>query len=237
MMDYTISLDSYEGSIDTLHSLVRNHEIDLLEIPLAQILEEYSRWIKGVHVIDLDAVGDFLAIAAHLLLMKVRMLLPRRVSESLEDVSEDTGVTTDLQLQLLEQYKTFTQLAEQLAMKETSALRYYLRSSPFSELEDEEEEIPFYQLLRALKDVLKKAEEAPSYEVPLDEITLESKLDEIFELLKLGRKILFTELFTHQTRSIEMIITFIAVLELVRMRKAIVKQEKVFGEIWIYQRK
>lgn len=234
-MDYKISLDIYEGSIDTLHSLVKSNEIDILEVPLARMLEEFCQWIKTLNIVDLDRVGDFLALAAHLLLMKVRMLLPRREFIA-EEFDEETLLNRDFRSQLIEEYRKFREIAQELAIREESASRYYSRSSPFPEFEDEEEGVSFFELLKALNKIVERVKASAPYEVSLEEVSLESRVEEILKLLNSRGKILFEELFSNQTSRVEIIITFIAVLELVKLRKALVRQEEVFGDIWVYER-
>lgn len=235
-MDYKISLAFYEGPLDSLHSLIKNDEIDIMDVPLARILQEYFQWVKTT-LIELDTVGDFLALAAHLLLMKVRLLLPVRMGEGHEESDEEALQSGHLPFGMIQQYRKFRDLAEELAVRERHVLQHYSRPSSMLEFEDQNgEEVPFFELLRVLRNVIEKAEAPSSYEVPLEEVKLESKVEEILEVLASKGKVLFEELFTNQTHRIEVIVTFMAILELVKMRKALVKQKKIFDRIWVYER-
>lgn len=235
-MDYKISLDSYEGSIESLHSLIKRDEIDIMDVPLARILEGYFQWIK-VNLVDLDTAGEFLALAAHLLLIKVRMLLPVRESEVQEEFEEDVLLERNFQSRMIQQYRKFKELTQEMAVREKHVLQHHSRPLSLMEFEDETEEgVSFLELLRALKNVMEKVKAHSSYEVSLDEIDLQTKLDEILHVLTSKRKILFEELFAHQTRRIEIIVTFMAILELVRMKRVLVRQTKIFGDIWVYER-
>ncbi len=234
-MDYRISIDSYEGPIDSLHSLIRDKEIDIVDVSLAQILEEYLEWVKTLTELDLDTIGDFLAIAAHLLLMKVRVLLPVRKLEA-EEALEDDLLSTDFQHEMIQQYRTFRELAEGLAVREKCVLQHYSRPSSYVENDKEDgEEVSFLELLRALKSVIAKA--GPhSYVISMDEANIESRVEEILKILTVKGQIIFQELFSHQTSRIEIIVTFMAILELVRVRKIDVQQKRLFDDIWIHSR-
>jgi|GEM_PF-1045916 len=236
-MDFTISLDFYEGRIDSLHSLIKRNEIEITDVPLAQIVGEYLQWLKTA-LIDLDSVGDFLAIASHLLLIKVRALLPARSAE-IQDESEDEALQSgEVVFRMIQQYRKFRELAEELAAREKGVLQRYPRPSSLLDFQDENgEEVPISELLRAFSKVMEKATTPSGYQVHLDEVDLEAKVAEILQILASKGKVLFEKLFSNQTHRIEIIVTFMAILELVKMRKALVKQKKIFDRIWVYERK
>ena len=238
MTDYQISLAFYKGPIESLHSLVRKSEIDITDIPLAHILEGYFRWVENLSCVDLDTVGDFLVLAAHLLLTKVRVLLPlRRVAEEEEDFPEEVSLESSLASGFVEQYRRFKRFAEELGAREGEILQRYSRPSSVLDFQDEDgEEVPLSELLRALKNVIDKATSPSSYEISLERMNLESKVEEIFGVLVQRGKVLFEELFSRQSSRIEIIITFIAILELVRLQRALVRQPNVFGDIWVHAR-
>jgi segregation and condensation protein A len=237
VIDYQISLGFYEGTIEPLHSLVRKSEIDIIDVPLAQILEGYFKWVENLTPVDLDSVGDFLVIAAHLLLTKVRTLLPLKQTEEEEEFGEDTSLETSLLSGTIQQYKAFRDFAEELGTREGEVLRRYSRPSSFLDFDDDDGgDAPLSELLRALKNVIDKASSPSSYEISPEEMDLESKIEEILAILRSRKKVLFEELFSDQTSRIEIIITFIAILELVRLQKALVKQTKVFDDIWVHAR-
>jgi len=229
---YHIKLDRFEGPLDLLLHLIKKEEIDIYDIPIAHITLQYLSYIEMMQMLDLDVAGEFLVMAATLMRIKARMLLPASPVE--EEEEEDPR--EELVRRLLE-YKRFKEVAESLRGREDD--RRLLFERGFSEIsygdgEVELEETTLFDLLDALRQALARAAEVPVHEIEAEALDVVVKIEEISELLRKKGKVLFSELLEGARTRLDMIGTFISILELMRMGRAGAVQRKVFGEIWIF---
>jgi segregation and condensation protein A len=232
---YQVRLASFEGPLDLLLHLIKRDEIDIFDIPIARLTEEYLAEIRIMELLDLEVAGEFLVMAATLLRIKARMLLPRTEDE--EAVEEDDP-REELVQRLLE-YREFKRGAEDLGQREEWRRALFGRALPPGDKVVEEELVrnaTLYDLVRTYREVLERTPRLDSFEVILDEITLEDKMAEITERLSETERIDFRDLLESQARRIQIIITFIALLELTRLGKISLIQSALFEPIWIERR-
>jgi len=240
---YHIKLEVFEGPFDLLFHLIEKNEVDIYDIPIARITEQYIDYITAMQILDLEIASEFLVMAATLLSIKAKMLLPKPVPEDPEADREEFDPRDELVERLLE-YKKFKALADFLQEKESNMNRVYTRPNEedmFMHLFSEEnplEGIDLQGLIGALREVLDRAAEHElTGEIPRDEVTVRDKMKEIIRRLFFqGRGISFKDLFRPRVTKVEVIITFLALLELIKLGRVRVCQSRAFGEIMIYSR-
>ena len=235
-MGYKLKLEIFEGPLDLLLYLIKKNDIDINDIPISQITEQYMRYISMMKMLDLDVVGDFLVMAATLMQIKSRMLLPADPNELTE---EELDPRDELARRLLE-YKKFKEIAEALKEKETRRQDFFGRNidtEALQQLREESKEIYYeaslFDLISALSEALRKAPEEVIHEIVTEEFTVENKVHDILHLLLKESTIRLQDLFERSRTKIEIIVTFLAVLELIRIKELIAVQKGVFGEIAI----
>jgi len=241
---YQIKLAVFEGPFDLLFHLIEKNEVDIYDIPIAGITEQYLEYLATMQMLDLELASEFLVMAATLLSIKARMLLPKPPVEADEEGEEFTRDPRDELVERLLEYKKFKQLAEFLKERETCQEKVYTRPNEeemFVHLFSEEnplEGISLDNLMEALKEVLERAaEEELAGEITRDEVTIRDKMKEIMHRLFFQPKgIAFRDMFRQRATRVEVVVTFLALLELIKLGKARVHQSKSFGEIMIYSR-
>jgi len=239
-MSYKLRLEIFEGPLDLLLYLIKKNELNIYDIPIAKITHEYLEYLEMLKMFDLDNVGDFLVMAATLMQIKSRMLLPPDPA-TVEQEEEDPR--DELVRRLLE-YKRFKEIAEDLRSKETMRQDLFARvidSERTKELKKEAKEVYFevslFDLISAFTKVLKNVPKEVFYEVIKDEHTVEQKIHDILHLLLEKPRIMLMDLFNRARSKVEIVVSFLAILELIRLREIIVVQSKMFGEIEVMRNK
>jgi len=231
--EYKVRLEQFEGPLDLLLFLIKKEEIDIYDIPISEITEQYLAYITVLEFLNLELAGEFLVMAATLMRIKARMLLPRETAD--EEEIEDPR--RDLVQQLLE-YQRFKQAASDFEAMEFQ--RRMLFTRPQLEREGAEppaeEDYNLFDLMVALKQVLDRAEKRPM-EVAVEEISLEDKMDHLLERVQPGRRVVFADLFEPGADTVEIIVTFLALLELLRLGVLRFRQTRPFGTIHVYRKK
>jgi segregation and condensation protein A len=216
---YRVQLQQFEGPMDLLLFFIKRDEIDIYDIPIAQIADEYLAYVRLLERIDLDGVGDFIYMAALLINIKARMLLP---SQEVDEDGEPIDPRQELVERLLE-YVRFKEAASQLENEAERRAQHFTRgeaSAEREELQDNHEpEVAdsLYDLITVLGDMLRKApdEEEPIHEVEPHEYSIEEQQRYVFERLDTGRPVSFRTLVYERPKAF-IIATFLAVLEMVR---------------------
>lgn len=238
-MDYQVRLELYEGPLDLLLHLIRSRELDIYEIPIAEITDQYLAFLAQADALSLDRAGEFFLMAATLMRLKARQLLPR--SEELGDGEEEEELIStpeDLQARLLE-YEQFKEVAQHLGEAEGRAREVFGRGYNLNflgeeTLEDRIGDVGLYELMKAFFQVMERAKrEPPVHEVEQVEVNLEERIRLIRDRIGAGTRIAFSELFEGMVRRLELIVTFVALLELVRLGSLRLDQPEPMGEIWV----
>jgi segregation and condensation protein A len=230
---YTVRLEMFEGPLDLLLHLIHKNELDITNIPIALITEQYLEYLKLMKVLNLDMAGEYLLMASTLLYIKSKTLLPAS-SEEGEEEGEDPRA--ELVRRLLE-YQKYKEAAAELEKRPMLDRDVFLRSTPM-EIEDagEEErvEVNLFELIEAFRKILERVKTEEFHEVILDRLSVEEKAQEIFSLLQREkRSMAFHLLFPEQASRRVIIITFLAILELVKMKLVRVFQLTPFETIRI----
>ncbi|MBF0386637.1 MAG: segregation/condensation protein A [Candidatus Omnitrophica bacterium] len=232
-MNYKFRLDMFEGPLDLLLYLIRKNEVNIYDIPVTQITEQYLECIELMKMLDLDGIGEFLVMAATLLQIKSRLLLPPDPNEK-EDAQDPR---TEL-VRRLEEYQRIKEAAEELRLRADARSDLFPRrvdAEALNEIKDDSKEVFFeanlFDLITALTAALQKKPEPGSYEVMREEHTVEGKVHSIMHLLIDRPRIFLNELFANASDKMEVIVTFMAVLELCRVKEVVVVQKRLFSEI------
>jgi len=233
MTDYKVKLDIFEGPLDLLLHLIKEEELDIKDIPIARITKQYFEYLEVMKELNLDIAGEFLVMASTLTYIKSRTLLPRPEGAGEED--EGVDPREELIRRLLE-YKKYKEAAGELRERENMMTGSYAREF-LSEWNQEDpdylKEVSIFQLLGAFREVLKNSDKPELYSITLEDISVTERMNEIMETLTKTPKTLFTELFDGSRSRMEIIGTFLAVLELMKQGLIRVFQEAQFGSIWV----
>ena len=235
-MVYQVRLDIFEGPLELLLYLVRKNEIEISEIPIATVCHQYLEYLDLMNALNLDLAGEFLVLAATLAYIKSRTLLPATEEEEMEE-----ELHFDLAQHLLE-YKRYKEAANTLTRQTILEKDEFIRSYVTEDLtppetDESDIEVNLFELLDALKGVLKRVEDKKSiFEVTKEKITVTEKVVEILGKLKQQKSISFASLFDELTTREEVIVTFLALLELLRQRMVRALQSTPFGPIRIVRR-
>ena len=229
-MSYRIKLDIFEGPLDLLLHLVKKNEVELSDIPVATITDQYLAYLGLLQQLDLDVAGEYLVMAATLLHLKSRLLLPE---EETSEEEEGEDPRAELARQLLE-YQRFKEAAEMLNRRDLLDRDVFARAPLPDETDPEQDvvyDVSLGDLLDALQDVLKRAAPEVVHEVILEQVSLREQLCFVLDMLRERTAVVFTDLFPSGVRRLQILVTFLAVLELVRTRMVQIHQEEHFGPI------
>jgi len=232
-MTYKVKLEVFEGPLDLLLYLIKKEEIDIYDIPIARITDQYLEYLELMKLLDLNIAGEFLVMAATLIHIKSKMLLPPEEVEGEE--KEDEDPRAELVKRLLE-YKKFKEAASQLSHMESHQRHFFARVAPGLQDPDEQVKNEFFEaslfdLITAFTKVLKEIPKEAFHEVVKDEFTVSEKIHDIIHFLVERPVILFTDLFKKAKNRLEVITTFLAILELIRLKEVVVRQASPFDEI------
>ena len=233
-MTYKVQLPVFEGPLDLLLFLIKKDELNIYDIPIAKITGQYLEYLEVMQLLDLEIAGEFLVMAATLMHIKSKMLLPNEEKEPLDEYQADPR--EELVKRLLE-YKKFKEVAgdlKEMRLKQKSIFtRLGKPKEPAHISEDEYFEASLFDLITAFTKVLKDVPKAAFHNVMKDEFTVSGKIHDIFHMLVDKTSIFFTDLFKNAKTKTEIIAIFLAVLELVKLKEIAVVQKTHFDEIEI----
>src|SRR5262245_6487989 len=231
---YRVKLEIFEGPLDLLLYLIKKDEIDIYDIPIAHITEQYLAYLELMQELDISVAGDFLVMASTLIYIKSKMLLPPDPKiDGEEDLIEDPRA--ELIERLLE-YQKFKSAAHMLHSRGEVESACYTRGPLETDSSNPEVSATLFDLLRVFREVLKRAEDQIELEIARDEMTVAEKLAQIHSMLEERERINVRELFEMSRSKRELIITFLALLELVKEWKIYLIQSGLFGDIFASRR-
>jgi segregation and condensation protein A len=230
---YTVRLEMFEGPLDLLLHLINKNELDIFNIPIALITEQYLEYLKLMKVLNLDIAGEYLLMASTLLHIKSKMLLPTSTEEE-EEEGEDPRA--ELVRRLLE-YQKYKNAAGELGRRPMLDRDVFIRLIPgdTEQIREEEKiEVSLFELLEAFRKVLERVKIEAFHEVILERLSVEEKIEEILALLqKEKRSMAFHLLFPEPASLRVIVVTFLAILELVKMKHVRIFQAAPFETIRI----
>lgn len=234
-MAYQIKLPIFEGPLDLLLHLIKEHEINIYDIPISFIAQQYFEYIELLKTLNLEVAGEFLIMASTLIHIKSKMLLPKSEITS-DDVEEDEDPRDELVQKLLE-YKKYKEGAILLREKEIHQNNIFTRKieNGFSDGEELLIDVNIFDLLSAFRKIVKNIASDSIFEISIDEISVTEKINLIMEILNTYPHITFDSLFSDITNKMELIATFLALLELIRLKLVKIQQVKRFDTIRIFK--
>ncbi len=218
-----VKLDIFEGPLDLLLHLIKKNRVDIYDIPIADITEQYLEYVDMIKTMNLDLAGEFLLMAATLIHIKSKMLLP--IPEEEEEAEEGEDPREELVRKLLE-YQRYKEAATELAERRLLGRDVFKRGMPFpiDSLEESEEDesaslidISVFDLMAAFKEILKRASAVHEIDVTVDRFRVADKINHVLEILNENRSVSFEELFHPSATRGEVIVTFLAILELAKL--------------------
>ncbi|MFD3447907.1 segregation/condensation protein A [Microbacteriaceae bacterium 4G12] len=240
-MQYNIKIDAFEGPLDLLLHLINRYEIDIYNIPVAEITEQYLAYIHTLKELQLDVASEYLVMAATLLAIKSKMLLPKSEDEFIEEGEEFLEDPRQELMERLLEYKKYKQVASDLKTREQERAQLYSRAphdlAVFQKEESNEPlslDVTLYDMLGAFQKLLrrKKLQKPTITKITRQEIPIEKRMDEILVQLDLDGRKSFYDLFTNDNREV-IVVTFLAILELMKNKLIMIEQERNFEEIFL----
>jgi segregation and condensation protein A len=234
-MRFRVQLDAFSGPLDLLLYLVRRHELDALDIPVARVVDQYLEILAVIEQIDVDAVGDFLDLATRLMELKARLMLPRQDEEEEHQIEEQRQ---DLVSQLLE-YKRYKDAATLLEERNREwQLRYVRRvndldDTPRDPADQPIHEVELWDLVSAFSRVMREKAAPQPARIRHDDTPIETYMEQIAARLAATPRMSFADLFPPSGAKGQFVGIFLALLELMRHGRARVEQAELFGEIWV----
>jgi segregation and condensation protein A len=235
----TITLPEFEGPLDLLLHLIQKHELDIFDIPVAFVTERYLEYIQLMQALDLDLAAEYLLMAATLAHIKSRMLLPASPADDAEGAAgtEDEGEDPrEALVRRLLEYQKFKSAAEDLAARGVAGRDVFPRGiavdaeslgeAPLAEL-------PLFALLDAFKRILERRKLTISHEVTSERVSIAERINEIVERLRGARTCVFDELFEGDRTRMDMVVTFLALLEMTRLHMTRLYQTDSLGALHV----
>jgi segregation and condensation protein A len=233
-----LKLEKFEGPFEVLLYLIRTQEIDIFDIPIVTVTEQYLGFLELMHEENLDVAGEFLVMAATLIQIKSKMILPADVAEDEEEIEEE-----DPRLELVEkllEYRKFRDLAERMGDRmETAGDWYGRRVKPSYERDEDEEEfieVSLYDLIRAIRGILRYITAGPFHEVHAEGASVDEKIAYIADQLATRESVTWSDLWDSCKTRVEIVCCLLAILELCRMGRIRVHQHRSYGDIRIFAR-
>jgi len=235
---YPIRLENFEGPLDLLLHLIRQHQVNVYDIPIATITQQYLEYLEVMQELNLDIAGDFLVMAATLIHIKSRLLLPRPAPEQTTEDEEDPR---DALIRRLVAHQQFKAAAEMLHERETVRSAQWTRAEGrlaeiAGEAPEPELEVDLFSLMSAFKAVLNRAKQRPQVVLPGEFLSIEARIEQLLSRLSTTEACGFAELFDDVATRAELVVTFLALLEMIRLKVIRVYQTGPFGDIRIYRR-
>ena len=234
---YKIKLDQFEGPLDLLLFFIKRDELDIYDIPISRITKEFLDYVNLIKLMDLEVAGDFILMASTLMHIKVRMLLPREIDEHGEEIDP----RADLIKALLE-YKKYKEVAEDLSFFEANQRKSSFRGNYDNDITQAPPEfdtllknITIFDLAKAFKKVIEGAKSTVVHEIKKINVTIDEMIEFILFKLDELNEIHFLTLVQDMTEKIKLVITFIAILELVKAQRITVKASNNFNDFVIYK--
>jgi segregation and condensation protein A len=231
--DYKIRLEIFEGPLDLLLYLIKREEIDIYSVSLERITSQYLYYIDTFKALNIELASEFIVMAANLMYIKSRELLPKDVQPPEED-AEEGNPRWELIRQLVE-YKKFKEAAQFLGVQEVKSDELLVTTPELPDLEAPMVgigQVGIFDLIRAFQRILKRFENASDFrEIVNDRYTVADKIEHLMNIVPLGGRVKFEELFFTAASRGEVIVTFLAMLELIKLNHLQVEQEQLLGEI------
>ena len=231
---YHVKLPAFEGPLDLLLHLIEEHELDVMDIPIAFVAAKYVEYITLMEELNIDIASEYLVMAATLIHIKSKLLLPVVPTDQEDEAEADLDPRAELVRRLLE-YQKYKHAAEQLAANPVLGRDVFLRGVPAPQVEGVAPlaGLSLFKLLDAFQGVLARAKTVIDHHIDFERFSITDRINELSELLKSRGKVLFEELFEGHRGRADLIVTFLAILEMTRLRLTRVEQDGPLMPIFI----
>ena len=231
-MGYAVRIEAFEGPLDLMLFLIRKNEMDIHDIPIAHITRQYLDYIDVMQLLDLELAGDFLVMAATLMQIKARMLLP---SQIIDEEGEDPRLELVRQL---EEYQVFRRAAETLADREETYANYYLRESgpgpiDLPETDDILLDVTLFDLLQSYQAALERIQEEGRYQIHGPVVKVADQIEYLRGLLSGSERLNLMDILMRFDNRLAMVVTIVAILELARLGELSMEQSELYGDLWL----
>ncbi len=233
---YKIRLHEFEGPLDLLLFFIRRDELDIYDIPISKITKEFMEYLHLLEELDLEVAGDFILMAATLMQIKVKMLLPKEIDEKGEEIDP----RADLVRALLE-YKRYKEVSEEMGFMEADQRKVTLRGNFEADLKEKPDDlntllknISIYDLMKAFRQALLDMPKQAVHEVRKYNVTIDEQIDYIIKKIEATNEVSFIELIKGFHEKIRVIVTFIAMLEMIKMGRIGLKESPNYNDFIIY---
>ncbi len=232
--DYKVKLEIFEGPLDLLLYLIKKDEIDIYDVSIGRITKQYLDYINTFKMLNIEVASEFIVMAANLMYLKSRELLPQTQQPPDEDADEEDP-RWELIRQLVE-YKKFKDVAQFLGTQEVKADEFFATTPELPDLSapapDVVGQVGIFDLIRAFQKVLKRFENSTDIrEIVSDRYSVADKIEHLLEAIPMGGRVRFDSLFSSAASRVEVIVTFLAMLELMKLNHLMVEQEQMLGDI------
>ena len=216
--NYRVNLEAFEGPLDLLLYLIKKNDLDIYDIPIAFILEEYLRYLDTIKEMDIDLAGEFLLMSAELAYIKSKMLLPGETMDDAE-AEEEIDPRADLVKRLLE-YQRYKEASEDLLKRSMLGRDVFVSPKKIEQPEDDDKplEANVYELISAFSQILQKMPKGKMHEVTVDRISVNARIFQIIEFIKKDVTISLEELLCESSSRYDVVVTFLAILEMARLK-------------------
>ena len=232
---YKIKLDQFEGPLDLLLFFIKRDELNIYDIPISYITKEFLEYVNLIKKLDLEIAGDFILMASTLMHIKVRMLLPREIDEKGEEIDPRNEL-----VQALLEYKRYKEMSEELSFFESNQRKIKFRGNFDADVkvtppgyETLLKNISIYDLAKAFKNAIELVQNQPVHEIQRLNVTVDQQMEYIFKLLEENPKLYFKMLVKELTEKIRIVVTFIALLELVKMGEITIHESVNFNDFYL----
>jgi segregation and condensation protein A len=234
---YAVSLPSFEGPLDLLLHLCQKHELNILDIPIGFVTEKYLEYLAVMQLMQLDVASEYLVMAATLAHIKSKMLLPAPPPGQEDEALDETGDPREALIRRLLEYQKYKQAGAELVARGVEGRDVFLRGAEIEEAVHSGlpplAEIPLYAIVEAFQAVLTRSKVALSHDVVADRISITDRIQELTDLLKARRRLTFDELFSGLTTRFDLVITFLALLEMTRLRMTRLAQTEPLAPLYV----
>ncbi len=237
---YFVELPEFEGPLDLLLHLVKRHELDIINIPISFITQKYLEYLDLMRALNLDVAGEYLLMAATLAHIKSRELLPQAQEEEEEENPEDGPDPKEELIRRLLEYQKYREASASLAERPTLGRTIFRRGVPMDPVNPKElplAEVSIFALVTALAEVLKRNQVDLTHDVEVDRISISDRINQIVDLLESQETVRFTECFSLATHAAqirhEIVVTFLAILEMTKLKMIRILQHMTAGEIYL----
>jgi len=237
-MTYQCKLEIFEGPLDLLLHLIKEQKMDIYDIPIAEITRQYMEYLEVLQELNLELVGEYLVMAAELTRIKSKILLPAPETDEEFDAGSGEDPRAEL-MRRLREYQRYRDAAFELRLKEHDRQQVFMRGGPIEIQESTEEkelvDASVFDLLKAYQKILDTKSFEKDYEIEITEMSVTGRIQHIMEILNASESVTFESLFTVLNSKQEVVVTFLAILELMRLKLLRVQQTRHFETIRIYK--